>query len=519
MAFLAEMERTLDDEFNVSVTENGALGYRTTQSALLDLNFQVASLRSQSEEEIVNAFIKAFYEDKRLAIKWLFFLRDVRGGLGERRSFRVIMNHLASTQPELSKKILHIIPYYGRFDDLLQIVSDSECSDEVSNEVVDAVRKQLDLDIQCMNDHEESSLLAKWLPSANSKSKDTCSKGKMWAKLLYPNIKNSSHREKTYRKQLSALRNYLDVVEVKMSSNNWDKIHYDHVPSKSNLIYKEAFMRHDMERRQAYLDAVNNGEAKVNSDVLYPHDIVLKYSSDNPWRITVKPQDELLEVLWNNLPNTIEDNTQNVLVVRDGSGSMLMSVANNSRTSALHIATALAIYFSERIKGQFKDNFITFSSNPKLINLSNLDSLHDKLEKTYAEDECSNTDIEAVFNLVLTTAVKNKISQEEMPSTILILSDMEFNGSRMRFNEKLFDVISKRYENNGYKLPRLVFWNLGSRTGTIPVRTNELGVALISGFSTNLAKMVMSNEIDPYKILLETLNSPRYDLVDKVLDN
>ena len=145
--------------------------------------------------------------------------------------------------------------------------------------------------------------------------------------------------------------------------------------------------------------------------------------------------------------------------------------------------------------------------------------MHDKLEKTYAEDECSNTDIEAVFDLVLTTAVKNKISQEEMPSTILILSDMEFNGSRMRFNEKLFDVISKRYENNSYKLPRLVFWNLGSRTGTIPVRTNELGVALISGFSTNLAKMVMSNEIDPYKILLETLNSPRYDLVDKVLDN
>lgn len=518
MSFLEEMKRTLDDEFNVSVTENGALGYCTTQSALLDLNFQVASLRSQSEEEIVNAFIKAFYEDKRLAVKWLFFLRDVRGGLGERRSFRMIMNHLASTQPELAKKILHIIPYYGRFDDLLQIVSDSECPDEVTNEIVDAIRRQLDIDIQCMNDYEESSLLAKWLPSVNSKSKDTRSKGKMWAKLLYPNIKNSSHREKIYRKQLSALRKYLDVVEVKMSSNNWDKIHYDHVPSKSNLIYKEAFMRHDKERRLEYLDSVNKGEAKINSAVLYPHDIVMKYSLEAYWRMTF-PKDDLLELLWNNLPNTIGDNPQNVLVVRDGSGSMLLNVGGNSRMSALHISTALAIYFSERIKGQFKDNFITFSSKPKLINLSNLDSLHDKLEKTYAEDDCSNTDIEAVFDLVLTTAVKNKISQEEMPSTILILSDMEFDGSSMRFNEKLFDVISKRYENNGYKLPRLVFWNLGSRTGTIPVRTNELGVALISGFSTNLAKMVMSNETDPYKILVETLNSPRYDLVDKVLDN
>lgn len=512
MNFRNEMQRTLGDEFNYSMTENGALGYRTTQSALLDINFQVASLRNKSDIEVANAFMKAYCENGILAVKWLFFLRDIRGGLGERKSFRTILLHLASTHPDVVAKVIPVVAEYGRWDDVLQLVNpDLELDKSLVEVIVKLVKSTLENDVQAMREQKSCSLLAKWMPSAYSKTYAVRTAGQFWAQQLYPHIHDENSRERTYRKTLSALRKYLDVVELKMVNQEWDQIKYESVPSKANLRYRKAFLRHDEERRTAFLEAANKGEVKMNSAVAFPHDIVGQYGR------RVYSTDPALEAMWKNLPDTVNGDGDNVLVVRDGSGSMEWAKVGDTKITPLQVATALAIYFAERISGQFKDSFITFSARPKLVDLANLNSLHDKLIKTYAEDDCTNTNIEAVFDLILTTAVRAHMPQEEMPSTVLILSDMEFDASQHRFSARLFDSISKQYQSHGYKMPRLVFWNLASRTGTIPVKENEMGVALISGFSTNLAKMVMSNETDPYKVLVQTLESDRYRVIGELL--
>ena len=225
------------------------------------------------------------------------------------------------------------------------------------------------------------------------------------------------------------------------------------------------------------------------------------------------------------MPDTVNE-CGNTIVVADGSGSMTCNVGGNSRVTALEVANALAIYFAEHSSGDFKDKYITFSSRPQLVDFSQYNSLIDKLRVAYSYSECSNTNIEKVFNLILTTAVNGNMEQEDMPKNVLIISDMEFDScaccgdgyySFNRPSARLFEVIKKRFEYAGYKMPRLVFWNVNSRTGTIPVKENDLGVALVSGFSTNVCKMIMSGKTDPYECLVETLMSERYDAVEAAL--
>ena len=250
-----------------------------------------------------------------------------------------------------------------------------------------------------------------------------------------------------------------------------------------------------------------------------------KYTNGG-WSVSVKGLDQTLEALWKSLPDTV-NGCGNTIVVADGSGSMTTSVGG--KVSALDVANALAIYFAERSSGQFKDKYITFSERPQLVDLSHGKSLRDKIKIALSHDEVANTNIEAVFDLILNTAIKNHMSQDDIPQNILIISDMEFDGCAVSnsyrggygrnkgVDSRLFQVITQRYEDAGYKLPRLVFWNVNSRTGAIPVIENDLGVALVSGFSTNIVKMVMSGQTDPYECLLETLNTERYAPIEEAL--
>ena len=513
MTFMNAMKETLNEDMNVSYTENGAVGYRTTGKALLDLNFAVASLRSASEAEIVQKFIKAFAEDPVLAMKWLFFARDAREGLGERRLFRVVVTALMKSNPEMVLPVIKLIAEYGRFDDMWCLLDDKQ-SAKVVYKIVD---DQLAEDLKNLKKSKSISLLAKWMPSTNASSKQT----KKYARQLYHAL---GLTEQEYRKALSKFRKYLDVVEVKMSAKNWSEINYETVPSRANLIYNNAFLRNDEERRREYLGKLEKGEAKINASVLYPHDIVHRYMKEGYWSDTLKPKDATLEELWKALPDNVEG-CGNTIVVADGSGSMCTCVGG-TKVTALSVANALAIYFAERSSGQFKDKYITFSENPQLVDFSHCTSLHQKLQVAASHTEIANTNIEAVFDLILKTAKDNKMTQEEIPQNVLIVSDMEFDScatcgsggyNKPRPSQKLFDEISQNYAAAGYKLPRLVFWNVNSRTGTIPVKENDLGVALVSGFSTNICKMVMSGETDPYKCLLETLNSERYDAIETAL--
>ena len=511
MDFMNAIKNTLENELNVSTTENGAVGYRTSGKELLDLNFAVASLRNMSDEEVARRFRMAFYENNILAMKWLFYARDVREGLGERRLFRVVLADLVKTNPEMVIPVINLIPEYGRYDDLRCLMDD----DAAAMKVCDLVAKQLGKDLANMHDGKPISLLAKWMPSINASSQKTKAYGKKLCKALGMN-------EREYRKMLSRLREYLDVVEVKMSDKNWSEIKYEAVPSRANLIYNKAFLRNDEERRREYLGKLEKGETKINASTLFPHDIVHKYTDGYRG---AGPKDATIEALWEALPDKVQG-CGNTIVVADGSGSMTCRVDPKSSVSALDVVNALAIYFSERSSGQFKDKYITFSENPKYVDLSTCTTLHGKLQKARNYCEVANTNIEAVFDLILNTAVKNQMAQEDLPATILIISDMEFDYCAYwgrtyyryaKCDQRLFDAIARRYSDAGYKMPRLVFWNVNSRTGTIPVKENELGVALVSGFSTNVCKMVMSGKTDPFECLLETLNSERYAPIESAL--
>lgn len=502
MEFMNEMKKTQDIGTLVR-TENGALGHKTTGKYLLDLNFSVSSLRNMKEVDVASKFIAAFEEDPVLAMRWLFFARDVRGGMGERRLFRVCMKALAIRNSALAESLVPLVPIYGRWDDLWDLMS---MTDGVRNAVVSVVKQQLAKDILAAKRNDSISLLAKWMPSVNTSSDKTRGTARILAKSL-------DLTERQYRKILSKLRSKLNVTETMMSAKQWEDIDYESVPSQANLLYKDAFLRHDAKRRNEYLESLKKGEKKINASTLFPHDVVHKYG----WGPAL---DKTVEQLWNNLPDYVQGNGS-TMVVADGSGSMFCSISD-TRVTAWEVAHSLAIYFAQHSKGPYRNRYITFSSCPKFVSLDGR-TLLDNIRIARNHSEIANTNIEAVFDLILDTAIRTNCKQEDIPQNILILSDMEFDtatyGGRgfASPSKTLFDTIRRRWENAGYKIPRLVFWNICSRTGAIPMKENDLGVALVSGFSPSVCKMVLTNELDPYKALLETIMNPRYDAVENAV--
>ena len=496
MNFMNAVQKELNSE--KQLTENGAVGYVTSGKKLLDINFKASSFRNMNEDNIKSLFAEAYYEDPIMALKWLFFLRDVRGGMGERRSFRICFDWLIDTRKEVASAVVDLLPEYGRWDDLI-LLADSKIEDKV----VKIVKTQLEMDVMDKSLGKSVSLISKWLPRVNTSSDETVARAKRLASKL-------GMTEKEYRKLVSSLNKYIKTVEIDMSANKWGEINYESVPSKANLLYKDAFLKHDEVRRKEYLEILKKGEIKINAETLFPHDIVHKYSI-SCWEVFTT--DETIEQLWKNLPDYVKGNN-NTIVVADGSGSMCTKVSNTSVT-CLEIANALAIYFSERASGQFKDNYITFSRHPKFVDFSNAKTLREKIRIALRHGENSNTDIEATFKLILNAAINNHISQEEMPTNILVISDMEFDEGRNNCGKTLFEEIADEYAEYGYKLPRLIFWNICSRTGTVPLQENDLGVALVSGFSPAIMNMVLSGELDPYKCLLEALNVERYRVIEE----
>lgn len=513
MSFVNSFAKVLDNKYNISKTENGAVGYVTTNHDLLDMNFKVASYRHMSEKEIISDFVGALNQNFELAIAWLFYVRDIRQGLGERRLFRTLFKYLAQSHPTAAAKLVGYIGEYGRYDDLMELLDT-----DVHQDVMKVIVTTLTSDIENMKAGKSISLLAKWMPSNNTSSHITVAR----AKILQKALKVSP---KEYRKMLSKLRAYLKVVECDMSANKWSEIDYEAVPSKANLIYKKAFLKHDELRRREYLDKLAQGEAKINSSAAFPHDIVHKYISKGYGYHFTDTVDPTLEAMWKALPDMGIENT---IVVADGSGSMTCQVDSSSKLTALEVANALAIYTAERCKGEFKNTYITFSSRPQLVHL-NGKTLLDNIKEARRHNEVANTNIEATFDLILKTAVDANMAQEDLPKNVLIISDMEFDSAatgaaiskweHKSVDAKLFEQIKAKFAAAGYKVPRLIFWNVNSRSCTIPVKENDLGVALVSGFSANIIKMVMSDKIDPWELLVSTLLSERYaPIIDAIVD-
>lgn len=497
----------ISEQLELGVTENGAVGYRSAGTELDTMNFLASSMRKEEKHEILARFRRCLLEDFKSAVIWLFFARDVRQGMGERRLFRTCMKYLASVHPVVARRLVPLIPEYGRWDDLFCLMGT-----EAEDRVVNFIRIQLCQDIENMHTGKPVSLCAKWMPSENCSSADK----RRTASYLRTRL---GYSPESYRKMLSALRKHLRVVECDMSSNRWEDINYAAVPSRANLQYGDAFMRHDPERRSEFVQKALYGDEKMNASVLFPHEIVHKYADRRfgaYYKYDVKPE---LEALWRNLPDVVPPDAS-TMVVADGSGSMLTCVDRHSGVTALDVANALAIYFAERLHGPYKNRYITFSDSPRYVDLSKADSLLKKVLIAFKHDEVGSTNVEAVFDLVLKTAVDNRLRQEELPRNILIISDMEFNQATWGWGEHktLFGAIKRKFREHGYSLPRLVFWNVASRSHIVPMQTNPMGVALVSGFSPNVASMVMSGKLDPHEVLMEKLGSKRYDPVRELLE-
>lgn len=516
--FYSKIASTVD---NVSITENGAVGYKTTSHAMLDFNFKIASYR-RNLKQAAEDFKKVLNENEAYALKFLFYVRDAREGVGERDLFKTCLKVLVESSSVNVDSVIETIiketPEFGRWDDLFVLLDT-----KYAGLVFAAVKKQLAEDFSNYSKNKSVSLLAKWMPSENASSKETKKLAKMF-------IANLGTTPRVYRQTLSTLREYLKVVEVKTCAKEWADIDYNTVPSKANIKYANAFLRNDETRRRQYLADLNRGVdkdgnvVKINSSVNTPHDVLHMYEGyPSYWRsdnVRIKAYDETIEQLWKNLKGC--EGLKDTIVVRDDSGSM-SSTIGGTKVSAYEVATALAIYCAEHNSDAYKNKVITFSETPRYLDFSDeqhFGSLHSKYKFLLQHSEVANTNVEAVFDLILNTAVENKCTQEEMPKQILILSDMEFdscaetNSSRRGgVSISLMTTIARKYSAFGYKLPRLIFWNLNSRTGTIPMKENEAGVVLVSGFSQNILKLVQSGKTDPYEVLLDGLRVARYESI------
>lgn len=497
MNFFKEMQ--LNEK---SYTENGAKGYATTGSYLVDLNFNIPHLRvlAQDEDFPYDEFDLAYQENPVYALRWLLFLRDIKQGCGERASFRKFLIHLADTKPTICVKFIDCFMSadYGRWDDLVEVYFKTT-NKNIKHDISILLQTQLKNDLNS----KHPSLMAKWLPSESSANKETSRRAKLLAKEVF------DCSNKQYRKTLASLRKLVAKVEVLTSANKWSEIDYNTVPSKANLKYGSAFVKHDADRRIKYLEDLKAGKnsAKINANSMFLYDIVRDYQRCDGINPT-------LEALWK-AQEKVEGFT-NTLVVRDGSGSMSCEVSSNLTASV--IADSLTLYCAENNVGAYKNKFITFSAKPQCVEIPDSCSLHGKLKLLADYDDWTNTDIEAVFKLILKTAIDNKVSPDEMPESVLIISDMEFDEALDDSNESdtLFEIIRKKFESSGYKLPRLVFWNVCSRTNTIPMRENENGLTLISGFSKSLLQIVIGKYTSPYEALITQLSNPRYECVNKL---
>ena len=519
-----ELKATLQRENNYQVTENGAVGYKSTGSVLLDLNFRVTSMRNGITADDMNLFCEAMNADLEYAIKWLFFARDVRGGMGERDVFQRFYMKYAELYPNEAKATLKLVAEFGRWKDVIDIINIDQDNTLGGLELV---KETLCEDIHNCMEGKSISLLAKWMPSINASGKARV-QAKRFAKYL-------EFSYETYRKVLSKLRAYLDVTEVKTCANRWGEIDYNKVSSNANKRYMNAFKKHDGERYAEHckkaLDVTSN-EVKMHASVLFPHEIWEEYTKlpglsyyecamrSFRYRLGTpsepSPADISLEAMWKNLADM--GNCGNTMVVVDGSGSM----TDGHPVKPINIARSLGVYFAERCQGEFRNILMEFSSSPKLIDLNGCETLRDKILELSKYTDATNTDIEAVFMLILQSAINANMKQSDLPDRILIVSDMEFDIATsltkcMYGMKALFNELADRFAKYGYKLPKLVFWNVNSRTNTIPMTENEMGVILVSGFSPNIMSMVMSNQTDPWLTLKEKLDSNRYDCVSDIL--
>lgn len=441
-----------------SLTANGMVTNSTSLNANVDMFFLAGASRNMSDKDIELLFQKALVENPEVAMKVLFWARDVRGGAGERRFFKVCAKFLNDNYADYLSKIIEHIPEYGRWDDMFEL-------DEKL--VLPLIKEGI---------NKNNGLLAKWLPRQDKFS----NKVRKYLGLT----------PKEYRKLVVNLSN---TVEQAMCAKEWESISYRAVPSVAMNKYRKAFFRNDADRFNKFISLVNEGKETIKADALFPHQLYQAFQRNE--------NQKAVEAQWNSLPNYLQDSTERILPVCDVSGSMT--------GLPMDVSVSLGVYISERNQSIFKDAFITFSASPEMQYLKG--SLYERFRQLNKADWDMNTDLEAVYKLILDKAVQNNISEDEMPTKILIISDMEFDQCIRNNSDIALSMIQRMYSNAGYKMPEIIFWNVNGRIGNVPASFNSSGVGLVSGFSPSILKSILQGSIDtPEGLMLRTVMSERY---------
>ena len=485
----------INNEVKWTRTENGAVALNTTSNACLDLFGTIGALRNADEDRITSLFEEAYKENPLLATKILFYSRDIRGdnetsGLGERRVFRIILKYCALYHPECIKPNLDLIGVYGRYDDLYELI-DTPLEDDMWK----AMKKQFEEDKTNLEKGNVISLLAKWIKTADASSEKTRRLGiKTALKLGYDVF--------TFKRIVRAMRRHIGIVERLMCANEWDKIKYSEVPSRAMMIYRNAFKKHDEERFSEFAQKAVTGEAKINSSTLYPYDIVEKMIDDWNWRCKVSgTEEQILQAQWDQLPNYVEEGT-NAIVIADTSGSM--------QGRPIYSALGLAIYFAQRNTGAYHNLFMTFSHE------SNYQKIHGKtLRQIFSNLNYNgwnmNTNLQRAFDRILQTAIDNHVSYDEMPKSIIVISDMEIDYCGDR-DWTFYDKIRAKYAEYGYNIPTIVFWNVESRHDIFHADSKRKGVILVSGQSAGTFRnLIGAIGMSPMEYMFKTINSKRYE--------
>ena len=462
--------KNLQKGTNKTKTENNADTLKSTLNPLVDF-FAIGGATRENETLGLDLFKKAFSFDEQKAIRILFYLRDIRGGQGERRLFRNALEYLGKKEKAVAKKIVGYIPEYGRFDDMFSLPSEM---------YIPLIKEQLTKDFSS----KTPSLLAKWMPSENTSSEKT--------RALAREIREALEgTPKEYRQLLSGLRKKIKLVEHNLTEKDYDSLDYEKIPSQASLKYRKAFFRNDEKRYQGFLDAVVKGEKTINAATLYPYQVYDAVHGEGS---------DTANALWKNLPDYTDG--KNALVVADVSGSM--------SGRPMSVSVSLALYFAERNKGAFKDHFITFSADPHLQKIAGK-TLSQRMNSIETAEWGMNTNLKAVFELLVNTAIDNEADPEDMPSTIYIISDMEFDECVSGGTN--FEAIDKMYKKAGYTRPQLVFWNVNAHQKQVPVEQDQEGVTLVSGCSASTFKLVMEGKT-PLDLMEDVINSERYSKIE-----
>lgn len=507
MSFLNDLKK----ENNYTVGHNGETALKSSLSNVLDLynSFGDARWKPEVIEHKLNDALK---EDFYLTCRVVMYGRDVRGGAGDRDLLQIFLNHLDGIDYFSDKDFLTFkrveslvdcIIEFGSFKDIIKFLGRDMYMSSMEVIIIARLKEILNGDLKAVEENRlyNVSLLAKYMPTESSNNTVN--------KIAYKKLLVLFDSRKDYRKTVSYLRKQLDLVESKLTKKRYEDIDYSKVPSLANLKYYNSFMRNDGKRYLEYIENVKKGKEKINTGTLEPYQIVEKVFDCYGGSVQDLTDDQIksLDAMWNDMK---VKHDFDVMPIVDSSGSMY--------GLPIHVALSIGILIAEGNRGRFKDHFITFSESPSIESIEG-DNIYDKVNNMAMAEWGMNTNLEKVFSLILDTAVRNNYGFNDMPKSLLIISDMNFDmATRGNINDTFYHKMERMYEEQGYDLPSIIFWYVNSDTATVD--KDEGGTITVSGFSKNIFKSILKldlKEIESYtpeRAMLETINQERYNIVD-----